>query len=375
MSAPIFISYSSKDQGVAETICQALEARGIACWISCRDVHPGENFQEAIVRALRTARVMLLVFTSNANNSDEIKKELVLAGRHRVTVVPVRVEDVVPNDAFAYEFATRQWIDLYKNWEQEIELLATRIGKVLETAKPQDGGQAAAPAKAIPPVRFGKRTSYWLPLAAAALVVIFIAAGAAAWYLRPAAAPATSAPSPVASASSPAAAPPPVASTPSPAVSTPPPVASAPPPAVSIPPPAASAPPAAPAPLPVAAAPSPARTAPFDGTWLTTLDCLNGGGGKAFVYRFFGEVKDSKYLGHQGDEGRPSWFQLEGTIEPGGAATLLASGIVGGSAFAAGRVPTGTHYTYPVKAQFTAAKGAGSRADGRRVCNLEFLKQ
>ena len=66
---------------------------------------------------------MLLVFTSNANNSDEIKKELVLAGRHHVTVVPVRVEDVVPNDAFSYEFATRQWIDLFKNWEQEIELL------------------------------------------------------------------------------------------------------------------------------------------------------------------------------------------------------------------------------------------------------------
>jgi hypothetical protein len=108
---------------------------------------------------------------------------------------------------------------------------------------------------------------------------------------------------------------------------------------------------------------------------LTTLDCLNGGDGKAFVYRFFGEVKDSKYLGHQGSEGRPNWFQLEGTIEPDGAATLLASGIVGGSAYAAGHVPTGTHYTYPVKAQFTAAKGAGSRSDGRRVCNLEFVKQ
>src|SRR5208283_189163 len=126
MSAPIFISYSSKDQETARTICGALETRGHECWISCRDVQPGENFQEAIVQALRSARVMLLVFTSNANNSDEIKKELVLAGRHRVAVVPIRVEDVVPSDAFAYELATRQWVDLFKDWEQEIELLATR---------------------------------------------------------------------------------------------------------------------------------------------------------------------------------------------------------------------------------------------------------
>jgi hypothetical protein len=100
VSAPIFISYSSKDRDIAETIYRALESRGHVCWISCRDVNPGENFQEAIVRALRDAKLMLLIFTANANNSDEIKKELVLAGRHQVTVVPVRVEDVVPNDAF-----------------------------------------------------------------------------------------------------------------------------------------------------------------------------------------------------------------------------------------------------------------------------------
>src|SRR5271168_4469137 len=147
VSAPIFISYSSKDQDIAETICQALEARGHACWIAARDVQPGENFQEAIVRALRSARVMLLVFTSNANNSDEIKKELVLASRHRVTVVPVRVEDVVPNDAFSYELATRQWIDLFKNWEQEIERLATRVGSILQSAAPQDGAADAASGK------------------------------------------------------------------------------------------------------------------------------------------------------------------------------------------------------------------------------------
>ena len=142
MSAPIFISYSSKDQQIAETIYQALEARGLDCWIASRDVRAGENFQEAIVRALRSAKVMLLVFTSNANNSDEIKKELVLAGRHRVTVVPVRVEDVVPNDAFTYELATRQWIDLFKDWERQIELLASRLGQILQTENSHEAGGA-----------------------------------------------------------------------------------------------------------------------------------------------------------------------------------------------------------------------------------------
>ena len=137
VSPSIFISYSSSDQKVAETICDALQSRGYPCWIACRDIGPGENFQESIVKAIRSAKLMLLVFTSHANNSNEIKKEIVLAGRYHLTVVPVRVEDVVPNDALAYEFATRQWIDLFSDWERDIERLAAQIGSILAEGSPR----------------------------------------------------------------------------------------------------------------------------------------------------------------------------------------------------------------------------------------------
>ncbi|MGB6543440.1 MAG: toll/interleukin-1 receptor domain-containing protein, partial [Xanthobacteraceae bacterium] len=186
MSAPIFISYSSKDRDMAETICRALEARGHQCWISCRDVPPGQNFQEAIVQALRSAQVMLLVFTANANNSDEIKKELVLAGRHRVTVVPIRVEDVTPSDAFAYELATRQWIDLYSDWEKEIERLAVRIGQILQTGKPPDGDGAEGATVAGARRRIGaaRRSGPGIVVAISALVAVLLVIGAAVLYLR-----------------------------------------------------------------------------------------------------------------------------------------------------------------------------------------------
>src|ERR1700722_9854167 len=127
----VFISHSSRDRKMAQTISGALEHRGFHCWISSRDIGPGENFQEAIVRAIRTSRVMVLVFTGNAYNSDEIKKEMALASQSKLAVIPIRVEDVVPNDAFAYEFATRQWIDTFDNWEHAIERLVQQIGTVL----------------------------------------------------------------------------------------------------------------------------------------------------------------------------------------------------------------------------------------------------
>jgi hypothetical protein len=145
MSASIFISFASQDHRVAMTLCQALESRGFKCWISGRDIQPGENFQVAIVRAIRQAKIMLLVFTSNSNNSEEMNKELALASQSKLIVVPLRIEDVTPNDAFAYEFATRQWIDFFADWEFAIEQLAQRISSATRDAPSEQPRAEALP--------------------------------------------------------------------------------------------------------------------------------------------------------------------------------------------------------------------------------------
>ena len=145
MSASIFISYASQDQKVATTLCKALEGRNFKCWIAARDIAPGENFQIAIVRAIRAAKIMLLVFTGNSNNSDEMAKELALASQSKLIVVPLLIDDVRPNDAFSYEFATRQWIDFFSDWETAIEQLAQRIAVALGTEAAAAPIPAAAP--------------------------------------------------------------------------------------------------------------------------------------------------------------------------------------------------------------------------------------
>ena len=89
---------------------------------------------------------MVLVFTDNANNSTEIKKELALASQNKLAVIPARTEDVVPTAALAYELATRQWINLFDDWEHEIENLCARVRQILpppasDTAPPQPSAQ------------------------------------------------------------------------------------------------------------------------------------------------------------------------------------------------------------------------------------------
>ena len=41
--AEVFISHSSADSEVAKMLYRQLEARGISCWISSRDITPGEE--------------------------------------------------------------------------------------------------------------------------------------------------------------------------------------------------------------------------------------------------------------------------------------------------------------------------------------------
>jgi uncharacterized protein YecT (DUF1311 family) len=175
----VFISFSSKDLKTATAICGALESRGHSCWMSSRDVQPGENYQGAIVRAIREAGVMVLVFSANANNSDEIKKEMSLASQSRTMVIPVRSEDVLPSEDFTYELATRQWIDMFIDWEQAIEKLSRQI----EVAIPRE--QSAARTMGLPLAPENPIAKSRLPLFAGIAAVLLAGSAAAFWLTRP----------------------------------------------------------------------------------------------------------------------------------------------------------------------------------------------
>jgi len=182
VTRPVFVSYATADRKQALSVCKAIERRGLTCWISTRDVQPGENYQEAIVRALRGARAVVLVFSAAANDSDEIKKELSLASRYKISVIALRIEDVEPSDAFAYELSTRQWIDAFGGLDKSIDALVSRIGQIAQTKRGAAGAAAASP----PAAR--RRTSVFSrPLTiAAAAGALMLASAVGGWlWLRP----------------------------------------------------------------------------------------------------------------------------------------------------------------------------------------------
>jgi formylglycine-generating enzyme required for sulfatase activity len=173
MSAPVFITHSSLDYKKSRAVVDALEKQGIRCWISERDIGAGDNYGDAIVDAIEHAMVMVLVFSANANNSDEIKKEIALASQRKITVVPVRLEEVTPSKAFRYELVTRNWIDLFPHWGQGIQRLIERISSIT------GGAAAAQPAESVAPAPAPQSARAAVP-AFAPIWIVAIAAAALA---------------------------------------------------------------------------------------------------------------------------------------------------------------------------------------------------
>ena len=99
------ISYSHKDKFAADAVCTTLERAGIRCWIAPRDIAPGAEWGAAIIDAIEHSVVMVLIFSSNANASPQIRREVERAVSQGVRIVPVRIDQAQPLEALAYFMA------------------------------------------------------------------------------------------------------------------------------------------------------------------------------------------------------------------------------------------------------------------------------
>jgi hypothetical protein len=128
----VFISYSSKDKTVADAVCATLEARGIRCWIASRDARHGLQYGEEIIDAILASRVMVLVFSSHANESKHVPNEIEQAVSHGITVVPFRIEDVLPGKKLQLFIASVHWLDAFtRPLKLHLDRLAESILRLL----------------------------------------------------------------------------------------------------------------------------------------------------------------------------------------------------------------------------------------------------
>src|SRR5260221_14410744 len=100
------------------------------------------DYAEAIIQAIEKARGMLLIFSSNANRSNQVKRGVERAVHHGIPIIPFRIEDVPPNRALEYFISAPHWLDaLTPPLEQHLKHLASTIRMLL--SRTEEGSEAS----------------------------------------------------------------------------------------------------------------------------------------------------------------------------------------------------------------------------------------
>jgi TPR repeat protein len=191
MAHKVFICHSSSDKQVADAACAALEAQRIPCWIAPRDILAGEEYGKAIVDALSSCQIVLLIFSGHANDSPQVRREIERAVSKGKIIVPFRIEDVMPSDAMEFALSNTHWLDaLTPPLAHGLSELCATIARLIQRQSPGTAPEPVfepipkqpdvkPPAPALSDVPESKIVSRGFPrwawgvLAAAALVAVF----------------------------------------------------------------------------------------------------------------------------------------------------------------------------------------------------------
>jgi hypothetical protein len=133
MAFDVFISHSSTDKATADTVCDFLESKGLQCWIAPRDILPGEEWGDSILRGINACPIMLLIFSRSANDSGPVRSEVDRAVNARKVLIPFRIENVPPTGAMEFHIGRRHWLDAYTpGMDRHLELLIRAVRDALK---------------------------------------------------------------------------------------------------------------------------------------------------------------------------------------------------------------------------------------------------
>jgi tetratricopeptide (TPR) repeat protein len=111
MPHQVMISYSHQDQMVAVSVCEALEAEDVPCWLSPRDLRPELGEEESLQEAIKSSRVAVVVLSQSAVHSPIILHQVTAAVRFGIPLVLFRLGPVVLSRPLQVILSNPRWVE------------------------------------------------------------------------------------------------------------------------------------------------------------------------------------------------------------------------------------------------------------------------
>ena len=161
MAYDVFISYSRKDTGTAETVTNALTAAGLSVFIDKEGIDGGANFPEVLANTIDSSGVFLLLASKNAYSSKFTRAEILYAFNHKRSgcIIPYVLDDSKMPTDLEFLLGNVNW--LYSS-SCPVESLPEAVKKAL--ANPGSGTLAGR-----------KVRRSWLPAVALGVLAVTVA--------------------------------------------------------------------------------------------------------------------------------------------------------------------------------------------------------
>lgn len=109
MAFRVFVSYSTRDIAVANALSANLRAAGAEVFVAEYSVIPGESLPTKIIKAIESCDLFLLLWSSNAQNSEWVPQEIGIAKAHRREIMPVVLHSGIGLTGFIKELKYLHW--------------------------------------------------------------------------------------------------------------------------------------------------------------------------------------------------------------------------------------------------------------------------
>ena len=113
----VFISYSRKDTGIADKICQAFDQVGISYFIDRRGIGGGMEFPAVLARAIKESKVFLFLASKNSYESKFTQSEIVYAfnKKQKQDILPYIIDGSMLPEELEFTFSAINWRQMDKH--------------------------------------------------------------------------------------------------------------------------------------------------------------------------------------------------------------------------------------------------------------------
>jgi TIR domain/FHA domain len=151
-TAEVFISYAQDEDGApALALREALEREGVSVWIADDRIQGGQNYGPAVVDAIQTCKVVIVLISESSMRSPYVAREVQMAFEMDRCLLPLRLEGTPVSDTVLFWLGGANWIDIMGQMESWLpKVVNTLISMGVAVASRENSDQDIAAMSDLP---------------------------------------------------------------------------------------------------------------------------------------------------------------------------------------------------------------------------------